>query len=365
MANVTWYRSDDVGAPTLDSSQGSLLTVLRACLVDGYGSKAAAGWTLELNDIATNGTMLLKNNSTQLAKYYRFQDNGHQDDAPGIAGTDPDVAVMYGCESYVNINDTSGNFPNLDIQGDANPDTTNNGITVLKSTSVDSQPKPWMIIADDKTVNFIANIGGYSNLWSTTNYNSVNNMISFGDLGKLGDSATNVNLGHVAGNGFTGAYSSTNLKYPACSIDDGRRYLNRSYTATGVGAIEYGLNHIHDYLFGSTFIGEYSNAAGYYPERNYPSDAFNGIVFSDLIVFEDTYAPEHVNSFSQYSINKRFPQASALGVRSTVHMVGGTGNATFDFLDSVIIHDRTHIAITLRYNTSYYACFIQVDGEFI
>ncbi|AOG22232.1 hypothetical protein [Acidovorax sp. RAC01] len=42
---VTVYRSTDVGAPLLSNANGSLIAVMKACLVDGYGSKAAAGWT--------------------------------------------------------------------------------------------------------------------------------------------------------------------------------------------------------------------------------------------------------------------------------------------------------------------------------
>ena len=42
---VTVYRSTDAGAPLLTNSNGSLIAVLKACLVDGYGSKASAGWT--------------------------------------------------------------------------------------------------------------------------------------------------------------------------------------------------------------------------------------------------------------------------------------------------------------------------------
>ena len=42
---VTVYRSTDASAPVLSNANGSLIAVMKACLVDGYGSKAAAGWT--------------------------------------------------------------------------------------------------------------------------------------------------------------------------------------------------------------------------------------------------------------------------------------------------------------------------------
>lgn len=42
---VTVYTSADASAPVLANANGSLIAVMKACLVDGYGAKAAAGWT--------------------------------------------------------------------------------------------------------------------------------------------------------------------------------------------------------------------------------------------------------------------------------------------------------------------------------
>jgi hypothetical protein len=44
------YKSIDPGAPVLRGSVGSLIAVLRACLVDGYGSLAPAGWSMPYTD---------------------------------------------------------------------------------------------------------------------------------------------------------------------------------------------------------------------------------------------------------------------------------------------------------------------------
>lgn len=50
---VTVYKHSDASAPQMTSAAGSLLTVLDACLVDGYGSKAAAGWAKTVIDAGT------------------------------------------------------------------------------------------------------------------------------------------------------------------------------------------------------------------------------------------------------------------------------------------------------------------------
>ena len=56
---VTIYRHSDSGAPALPSSSsyegaGWYMDVLKACLVTGYGSKAAAGWTMDYEDTTAN-----------------------------------------------------------------------------------------------------------------------------------------------------------------------------------------------------------------------------------------------------------------------------------------------------------------------
>lgn len=43
---VTVYRSTDTNAPQLTKTAGSLKTVLKACLVEGYGSQPALGWDM-------------------------------------------------------------------------------------------------------------------------------------------------------------------------------------------------------------------------------------------------------------------------------------------------------------------------------
>lgn len=42
---MTVYKSTDGSAPTISNTAGGLISLLNAILVDGYGSKAAAGWT--------------------------------------------------------------------------------------------------------------------------------------------------------------------------------------------------------------------------------------------------------------------------------------------------------------------------------
>ncbi|WP_413520591.1 hypothetical protein [Psychrobacter glacincola] len=47
------YSSQDSGAPQLSVGSGILNTVIKGCLVTGYGDKAAAGWEAVYEDMAT------------------------------------------------------------------------------------------------------------------------------------------------------------------------------------------------------------------------------------------------------------------------------------------------------------------------
>lgn len=50
---VTVYRNTDVGAPVgMPTKPSDWLTILKACLVDGFGTKASAGWTLDFGSLA-------------------------------------------------------------------------------------------------------------------------------------------------------------------------------------------------------------------------------------------------------------------------------------------------------------------------
>ncbi|HBD03531.1 hypothetical protein [uncultured Psychrobacter sp.] len=55
---VKVYKWDDADAPVLDKSVGCIGTILKACLVTGYGTKESAGWTLTHEDTASKTKIL-------------------------------------------------------------------------------------------------------------------------------------------------------------------------------------------------------------------------------------------------------------------------------------------------------------------
>jgi hypothetical protein len=77
MASVL-FESTDTDAPVLNKDAGSLLNVLKACLVDGYGSKASLGWETVFYDAATHKWVFRQKNSKANRPYIRLvDDNGY------------------------------------------------------------------------------------------------------------------------------------------------------------------------------------------------------------------------------------------------------------------------------------------------
>lgn len=59
---VTVYRSTDVGAPVGTAANPlDWITILKKCLVEGYGSKSPLGWTLEFENAATYAAVFRNN----------------------------------------------------------------------------------------------------------------------------------------------------------------------------------------------------------------------------------------------------------------------------------------------------------------
>lgn len=76
---VKVYRSSDASAPLLDKNANCITTILKACLVTGYGAKEGAGWTLAFEDLATKTKVFNINSPTEPAIYLRlYNDTGQK-----------------------------------------------------------------------------------------------------------------------------------------------------------------------------------------------------------------------------------------------------------------------------------------------
>jgi hypothetical protein len=125
---MSWeiYRWDDASAPTLNATASSLVNVLDAVLVNGYGAKSAAGWSKPFT--GTNKAAFLQGTGS-LGMYLRV-------DNPGTAVS----ARVAGYETMSDVDTGTQEFPAI----------AGGGGYLFVSSTTDATARPWLIAADSK-----------------------------------------------------------------------------------------------------------------------------------------------------------------------------------------------------------------------
>lgn len=167
MTTTRHFRSSDAGAPVLNGTLGSLISLMKICLVGtagiAYGSKPAAGWTKAYEDIGAY-KVALRNSlaASGTGCYIRILDDGS-----GISGS----AAIAHMSAYSAMSD-------IDTGADVTPAPVTGwpGKRVEKSSDVSSAPVAWELVADELT------------FYLTTQSNSNTKSIVYG----AGDFASNV-----------------------------------------------------------------------------------------------------------------------------------------------------------------------------
>jgi hypothetical protein len=165
---VTVYKSTDANAPVLTGAAGSLITLLDAILVNGYGAKAAAGWTKPYS--WSNGAVYRNSAALGSGLFLNIDDNGAGPNSAREARArgfefktlyDPGAAQLNG----------TGPFPTT-TQLPA-------GIAIAKSMSLDQIARKWIAIADTRTL-YLFTLPGHWQGYSA---------FMFGDFFSLGGNA--------------------------------------------------------------------------------------------------------------------------------------------------------------------------------
>lgn len=139
---VRIYRSTDAAAPVLTGVAGSLVALLDACLVNGYGALTAAGWTKAF--AAANKGAYKQNltGSNNAAGMYLYID----DSAAGTGGAKEARATGFETMSAITPTGT-GQFPT------AGQSAIGVGAVVIrKSTTADATARAWTLIANGQTI---------------------------------------------------------------------------------------------------------------------------------------------------------------------------------------------------------------------
>lgn len=119
---VTIYRWDDASAPVLNGTAGSLIALLDACLVAGYGDKASSGWTKPYT--GTNLAAFRMPAGTN-QHYIRVND------------TTTTYAIARGYETMSDVNTGTGDFPTVAQVA--------SGAYVVKSSTADAVARNWVL----------------------------------------------------------------------------------------------------------------------------------------------------------------------------------------------------------------------------
>ncbi len=179
------YKSSDYGTQPLTQQKGSFNAVLKSVLVDGYGAKAAAGWTLEYEDQAED--ICVFRNQTQTAFLWSaFDQEGWQ--------------LIKACESVIDgecVNPTLPVFIRYDVSGNI----------------------PYALIADERCF-YLKIDAGYDR--------NINQVYFFGDFISLIS-------GDLYNFAITGVKKSSEEQVitPVCGYDSGLLYFLKDRNGTG------------------------------------------------------------------------------------------------------------------------------------
>jgi len=209
MAQFTQYDSTDASAPTLSGTVGTLITVLDAVLVNGYGSKSPAGWTKPYS--GTNKAAYRA--GAGLLHYSRIQDDG-----PGVHGGREARLTNYITMSDVDTG-TGQNPTNYNAAGYGYA-------TIRKSASADSTTRTWRVFADNRTVYIFIQTGDVASRWHGFSFGEFYSNITY-------DSARTYVVGNIQEAGTTGDYNGLALHHKINQTSNCFSFC-RGYT--GVGA---------------------------------------------------------------------------------------------------------------------------------
>lgn len=211
---VTLYQSSDASAPALgptDTGVYPVIELLQACLVDGYGSKAAAGWTKPFDDAA--GTAVFKAGGGNQACLWVSE---------VASSIDPDhYAAVVGYRSMTAIDTGVDRFPT----------TTQENLAQITKTDSSERGREWAVVANDRSF--------YLSTWEGLDIGS-KFLHFFGDF-----------VSSVAGD--TG-----NVAFAALPAHDG--YNNTWPGLTGLSAVDDTV-FTSPYLDGRYLLTDYGNAS--------------------------------------------------------------------------------------------------------
>lgn len=207
--HVKYFDSTMPGAPVMSGTVGAMIAVLDACLVNGFGSQAPAGW---LKAFAGINKAAYKINTTA------------NPESPAMLVCFDDTttlnAKIAGYESMSDVDTGTGMFPTIAQQA--------TGLWVFKSYTASTEARSWIVIATDK----IVYVGIHHRTLDNASYGPC--WFCFGDFDskKAADTYGFVVSGNITYSASADANASSSIAYTSSTSF---AYLARSYTGVGSG----------------------------------------------------------------------------------------------------------------------------------
>lgn len=249
---ITVYKSTDASAPVLSGVVGSLIALLDACLVNGYGSQSAAGWGKPFS-----GTNLAVYRAASGLRHYLNVDD-----------TAAQQARVSGFETMTAVNTGTAQFPTTaQFSG---------GMYWNKSITANSTARPWTLIADAVTFYFWFEPNGST--WGTTDTNQSNG--TFGEFTSYKASDGYSTL--ITGNSSATLGATSTLGYLTTGSPNPGHYIPRTYLQSGVSIAAGKSSFMRR---GVTQASSLGNNSQYDP---WPDLVSGGINFAQVDVVEST-----------------------------------------------------------------------------
>jgi len=284
---VTVYRSDDSSAPQLTCTQGSFISLLKACLVNGYGSKAAAGWSLHLEDTVNHKAIFRNNSGSGSGRYWRVCNDARPTAAQAV-GSNHGIVTIKGCAAASTVDTTTGDFPRA-VTGTDLHFTSELGIyqnmwySAVDILGTPSSPPvittviPWVIVADEQTAWIFTYPYDFAGGVGITHLSNVS-ITCIGDVNRIGPNTSlprAITLGDV-----TLQNPAWNDRPPVGS----QTYIEFS-VGTGSLSVKGKLSTETAWTFSSgTGSDQLENNPTYNP---YPHPVLGGVMMEHIVVMED------------------------------------------------------------------------------
>jgi hypothetical protein len=258
----TIFSASNASAPTLNGTVGSFLALMDACLVNGYGTKSAVGWSKPFPNTSSYGVITQGAGSAGCSLFIYDNGSGSAGGAEAsITGWDTITSIEGGWATG------SNQFPTF-----AQLAVRTGSVIVRKSAAQTATARDWRLYADSRTVyGFIAS-GDSAGTWTA---------FMFGDFFSIKSGSIDTNrciiIGRISPSSSTLGGVDRLDAFSTLNGPTSGHFVSRTYTGLG-GSITVGKH-------GDAIKGSASNLNGIVP---YPNPVDSGSYVSPIWVHEGT-----------------------------------------------------------------------------